>query len=611
MQHRPLPGAQRRLALLTAPLLALLCSLILAFTLLHHPLPAHAAGGLPSPWWHTLSTQRTLNAVNYGHTLQYVQSNLDTYQAEGYQVINLDWPVSGGPTAIYGGFAGVDYYHVDPRLADAGTDPDTAWANFTAAAHSRGMAVDSWFNPSYIWTGAPLFKQAEADVLQYGTVRANLPANSPARYFDWRSQAGTITKPCDSCGGSGGQPTNAWITNPAAGSNASYYSVWASQPTGDFNSTEWRTYIKGAIHHWMDTGLDGFIFDDPRDYYHCDSTCFYAVLLGPINDYGNKAAFSENGGAGFDGSFGQNFGWQDAITNQNPSQLNSDLANRDNLASGGDIAIANLDTQLLNDNAKNLLAAATITSSGNLLDIHATGMTGGYEDFGDFGVWPDAATAPKLKAIADAIQNTPSFDLTGTRTPLTTNNDNKYFAYLRSLSYQQQKALVVLNYQGSQQTITVNVSNQGIIAGQTATDLINGGNGPTLSGTNFTVTLPAWGYGFYGLTSTNTTSTATPTATPPPPIPTIPPGSTLIDDNASGWTYNGLTAYSDGAAYQGTGHGSGNNGDYGQYTFTGTRVDVFSWKGSDAGTVQVCVEATCRPEREFAHQWLSLSARCL
>ena len=90
-----------------------------------------------------------------------------------------------------------------------------------------------------------------------------------------------------------------------------------------------------------------------------------------------------------------------------------------------------------------------------------------------------------------------------------------------------------------------------------------------------------------------------------PDPPTATPGgggtTTTVDDTASGWTYSGWSAYSDGSAHNGTGHGGSGNGAYGQYTFTGTGVDVYTWKGPDGGTVQVCVDTTCSATLSLAN----------
>lgn|GEM_PF-6485110 len=800
---RPLLLSRRVLmSVLLIPLLAL-TSVLTVFVAFGHPNRAHAAT-LPSPWWHHLNGERELDAVRFGYTLADVQSNLSTYKAQGYQVINLDWPVQAGPTCIYGGFSASDYYHADSRLAAAGTNADTAWANFVTAVHSQGMAVDSWFNPSYIWTGAAIFKQAEADVKTYGPIRANQPANSPARYFEWRAQAGVATKQSDTYCDS--TQVDRWVTDPDVGSNISYYSAFSDQPSGDYSSAEWVTYIEGSLKHWMDTGIDGFVFDWPPDYVNCNSTCIKNTLVATVHSYSNKAAFGEgyNGATdslsnyGFDGveniSFWGNRPWTDAINSQNPASIetSSTMTDRDSDTLAGVTSYEQFAPGVLNDNAKNLLSAATLMGTGHYLMIQSTQATSENDgsNFGEFGTWPsDSTTQARFAALTNAMRTNAALDNSGSRIKLPTNNDNAYYAFLRVSPDNSARAIAVLNFTGSQQTITVNISNQDIANGAT-TNLVGSGGNPTISNGSFSVTLPAWGYGFYGVSSTtcgsnlcgakstplaqtnltnegtsdwahwgennyaykfinkntgnnqistfsqigtgtvnwytnnptsfswldgnptgidpnNTagvwvsgvnnglsitvpadttqrtlrvyvgvwkaqgkltatlsdasatsytdttltnssgtttgeytlkykansanqhltvsftvqtsydpngnislqdatlqrggatggSSTPTPvpaTATPMPPTATPAGGTTVtVDDNASGWTYSGWYAYSDSNTYQGTAHGNSANGNYGSYTFTGTGVDVYTWKGPDGGSVQVCVDTTC------------------
>ncbi len=377
------------------------------------------------------------------------------------------------------------------------------------------MAVISWFNPSYIWTGSPLFQQAEADVAQYGPIRANQPATSPARYFEWQLGAGTVTKPCDTCATS--YLSRRWVTDPNAsyqGQTVSYYGVWSDQPSGDYASSEWQSYITGALKHWMDTRIDGFIFDAPRLYLNCNASCVKNVLVATVHSYPNRVAFSEiptNTTAitdyGFDGTENANFSsskpWSDAITTQNPSSIESSstLAERDAFAALGGTSIEPLNPAVLNDDQENLLAAATTVTTGNYLMVKDTTSTldSDGSQFGDFGTWPDSRSAPKLKAITDAVRNNAALDLSGTRQQLSTNDNSKYYAFLRISPDGSSYALIILNYQNSAQTITVDLTGTNLNIQQSPLDLLTGGRGPRMTSDSYTVTLPAWGYAFYGV----------------------------------------------------------------------------------------------------------------
>jgi len=88
------------------------------------------------------------------------------------------------------------------------------------------------------------------------------------------------------------------------------------------------------------------------------------------------------------------------------------------------------------------------------------------------------------------------------------------------------------------------------------------------------------------------TSGATPTPTIQPPTNT-PPGSTMINNNNAGITYTGTWAY---AGNRGAGdymndvQYTSTNGDYFQYTFTGTGVDFIAPKGSGYATATVYID---------------------
>ena len=133
----------------------------------------------------TADANRSAAAV-HTCTLPQIRQLLDEFEQQGYSVLNIDWPVDSGPDALYEGFGARDYYAVDPLLASPGADNATVLAEWHALvrdAHARGMRVISDFNPSYFWSGAPIFKAALADVNIHGPVRANQPPDSPARWF--------------------------------------------------------------------------------------------------------------------------------------------------------------------------------------------------------------------------------------------------------------------------------------------------------------------------------------------------------------------------------------------------------------------------------------------
>ena len=70
---------------------------------------------------------------------------------------------------------------------------------------------------------------------------------------------------------------------------------------------------------------------------------------------------------------------------------------------------------------------------------------------------------------------------------LPTNDDDKFYAFKRTNKTGTSKALVILNYQNSSQTITINLTNTGINTTQIPVDLLGGGNGKTITSASYTV----------------------------------------------------------------------------------------------------------------------------
>lgn len=163
-------------------------------------------------------------------------------------------------------------------------------------AHGYGMKVMTWLNPSYVWTGADLFKRAENAVkglAQNASVESQIgDVHNPARLFKWHKEGGQqaccssgskyCMKPDDNdpkgcsyktqLGGTGTKDdpvkpeadSNGWVYSKDAG--RCYMSMWAMQPSGDFSTRGWKDFIQGALSIWIEKGIDGFVLDAPNYY---------------------------------------------------------------------------------------------------------------------------------------------------------------------------------------------------------------------------------------------------------------------------------------------------------------------------------------------------------
>ena len=87
----------------------------------------------------------------------------------------------------------------------------------------------------------------------------------------------------------------------------------------------------------------------------------------------------------------------------------------------------------------------------------------------------------------------------GRRYAVPTNDDSKYYAYVRTSKQGGVRGLTILNYQDSPQKIAVDLSRTGIDTHQTPVDLVAGGAAPTITSGTYTITLPAYGFAVLGV----------------------------------------------------------------------------------------------------------------
>ena len=249
----------------------------------------HVANELPlEPWWLTTHfAERTFMPRHFScsgdglvgsnsstHeddasktcTLVDLKAMLPAVAAQGYNVVNIDWPVESGPDALYEGFGAKNFTNVDPLLGTV-----AEWDAFASAARGLGMKLVADFNPSYMWTGSPSFRAALADVKANGP--NTLPADSPARWFRWKAASDAACgatkqmQPADSAAADGF--VDGWVrTHEATGGSHCYWSIWGNgQPCADLASMAWRTELKKILAYWVTArGLDGILLDAPPDY---------------------------------------------------------------------------------------------------------------------------------------------------------------------------------------------------------------------------------------------------------------------------------------------------------------------------------------------------------
>jgi len=145
-----------------------------------------------------------------------------------------------------------------------------------------GMKLLTWLNPSYFWTGSPVYHDtAREDWFQWREScddRCRRPSVSdpqPAQNLtaDWWGV------PCTR-----GEWPIVYVYDPDR--RRCYASVWYGQPSVDFASASWVTELQAALKLWMDAGVDGFVLDDPTKYVSISNDPSKAyVMRNAISDF--------------------------------------------------------------------------------------------------------------------------------------------------------------------------------------------------------------------------------------------------------------------------------------------------------------------------------------
>ncbi len=443
--------------------------------------------GIGSPlqhkWWENASGVMRYYPKYYNTTLNTITSQLDDLKSKGYDAIELIAPYAGPPD-VWAGLGATDNYNIDPSI---GTMTD--FLNLIAQAHARGMKVLMFGNVGYARDTAPFFVKAQDD-------NRNNVYSKERMWFHFSSTGG-----------------DRWYWSSRAG--AYYYAFWGQNiPSYNFNTQEWRDETRKYIKFWMDKGVDGFGLDAPAVYdginvainntYITDVLRAYDTWANPEGARGSAYVtdwhynsiqdydLTNWGGAGYSTII-------PAIDNQNPDGLENILkGNRDAVTAARGVTQTPPSWEVAGVSvSKRLLEIALLTTSGTLFYMHS----GQHTLLPHETVIPNWSTADqaRLWSLMKAQSSYKALAPAGLRVKLNTQDNTKFYAYKRTNRDGSVKALVILNFQATSQSITVNLANTDISTSQTPVDLLTGGSGPAITSASYTVTLPAYGFTVLGV----------------------------------------------------------------------------------------------------------------
>lgn len=460
--------------------------------------PSPSAGGQPaasedltvygtgSPlrtrWWEDRSGVARFFPVWQGITLDDVRAQLDTLKAQGHNAIELA-PIFEGNRDVWAGLGVTNLYNVHP---DVGTFQDLQ--ELLDAAHARDMKILFFANPGYAHDSAPFFQKALQDF-------AN-GVDSPERcWFDIRSEPGEYDR---------------WVYN--ATYHAYYWARWDDHaPSFHFAKQCWRDEVRKYVKFWMDKGFDGMIFDAP-DVYHQTTLEYNNEAITDVMR--NYDTFTNSEGARerrFITDWHYNSlqdytitQWAtppdpgssrilDAIESGNPDAIDLVLKGyRDEMVEAGGITQTPPNWGRKGYPAdKRLLEIATLTTMGTLFYVH--------NDYYEIDPIKDElpnwtqAQRDMLYTLMKAQSSYAALSPSGLRVKLPTNDNGKYYAFLRTNKDGSVKAVVVLNYQPAAAEITVDLTGIGVGLHQTPIDLVTGKPAAPITSASHRVKVPAYG----------------------------------------------------------------------------------------------------------------------
>jgi hypothetical protein len=427
----------------------------------------------------------------FGYKFKDIEKDLDNLKHRGIRVLGFFNPYYGDKNTC-DGCSPLDFYAVPPQN---GTMKD--WRKLIAAAHRKGMKIVAYFVNIYMDEKSEYFKTAEK---QYA---AGDRTSREVSSFHWTTDP---TEPLPTL--RMGPPSQAsWRYSATAG--AYYYRLWFG-PGFDFDLPGNRAEVERIEKFWLDTGLDGFMWDvgrtDPR---------FkpFAVDIPTTYTSNDKwLTFERTTGAGYASflQFGLNawFNYQDDDTVNDYSRiidgtidangLETALSNTDTARNAGatthtwsiwgDEAETNLDPHVYptypNDDVMRVQEAALLAGSGIL---YGAGM------YDQYIRWSRTLKTNWEKVLRTVNANKELLPA-ASRTRVPAGTDPKAYAMRRTSEDGKKIALLIYNFDSTTKTTTLDLTGTGINPHQMPKDLYNGGRGPAINGTSYTITLPAYGF---------------------------------------------------------------------------------------------------------------------
>ncbi|MCM8901466.1 alpha-glucosidase C-terminal domain-containing protein [Caldicoprobacter algeriensis] len=445
-------------------------------------------------WWEQcLGIMRFMPKVN-SQTIRDIIKCLDEVKEWGFDAIEIFAPYHGGKE--YGGLDVYNYYSIDPAI---GTMDD--FLELIRISHEKELAIIIFINMGYCAMDCPAFLKACRDI------KAGINSTE-SRWFLW-SDTGTEKLDKSLAPYFMNDTDGHWCYNEEAGKY--YWVKWngihgdVELPQFNFGDPGWQEECSKVLKFWLETGIDGMILDAVNWYLNCNWEINKRVITDAIRQYPNQYIQPEGAGGFNDDSvlwiteggynsvqdYGLSIWWSghdvigEAIQSGDPSGIEEALRRyRDRVVAARGVTYLGPYWNKEVSNEQRLLEIATIATVGEL--FHADSRLLNL-------AWPEE-DVHKAKSIIRALQSYPALQTAGSRRRLRTNDDSKYYAFIRTSKDGLQSVLVVLNFQKVSADINVELDTSLILK-----DVFT--NREIRVSKNAQISLPPYGYGIYLITS--------------------------------------------------------------------------------------------------------------
>ena len=361
-------------------------------------------------------------------------------------------------------------------------DPLDDFDELVTACHDRDIAVIAFLNLGYAAMEFPPFIHACDDV--------KAGVESPeSRWFVWsdtksaeldRSQLPFFLNDVE----------GSWRFSERAGK---YFWVrWFGKsgdgdlPQFNYGEESWQEECRKVVRFWMERGIDGIMVDAVPEYTNCTWKVNNSTITDVVHEYPNRFVLPE--GAGIrsdpvawitDGHYDsvQDYGIRDsrvgrrwaqairlALETGNPTGIEVKLRlYRDRVVKAGGVTWARVRGSWGSGDGGGPALRVMGESTGNLSPAQMLLEVVSLATVGELFVASDRIFEPiwstrflsQLKEIMKARQKYPALCATASRRRLPTNNDGRYYAFLRASTTDNEMLLVVLNFQSEDAMIEV------------------------------------------------------------------------------------------------------------------------------------------------------------